>query len=49
MSPAHGRAEEGRQGVPPGAVRVRVPCPSSSPPPPPPSHPQVSLTKVMYE
>lgn len=39
VSPAHGRTKEGRQGVPPGAVRVSVPCPLPYP------HPQVFLTK----
>lgn len=33
MSPAHGRTEEGRQGVPPGAVRVSVPHSLPNPPP----------------
>lgn len=36
MSPAHGRTEEGRQGVPPGAVRVSVPRPLPYPQPYPP-------------
>lgn len=47
MSPAHGRTEEGRPGVRPGAVRVSVPPPPPRSPMLPPTLMQVCRTEAV--